>query len=195
MKTPKYRLLLLLGMVMVFLAAGPGTVWAHPNPTTPCGGSVAHDHLAPDWTALQKAQIQTTLQIDFPLATVVEAATKNYNCHAYAWTGKDLWVNNPAVYIDSYEVDWAEGHKLTYLHCLTHNPTHSAIDTEPLDYKANSKWGALCLMYHDWNYVPDGRPMSPPWGGPGRFYSNYGSVVACYDRADCICGNHQDCEI
>jgi hypothetical protein len=188
MKTQGYRLFLSLCTGMLLMAVCPGTIWAN-TVTTPCGTNVGHSHITPDWTAAQKAAIQGALQTDFPQATVIGPATKNYNCHSYAWAGAAEWISDPGVYIDSYELDAAEGHKLTYMHCLTHSPTHSAIDTEPLEYKANSKWGNLCLMNHDWDYVLDGRPCSL-----GGNYANYGSVVAIYDSAECICGDHEDCD-
>lgn len=183
MTIQKKKLLIVLGITMLFIV-GPGTIWAN-DVTTPCGSDVAHSHIAPDWTAAQKTAIRNSLETNFPDATVTGAATKNYNCHSYAWAGSAEWINDPGVYIDSYELDALEGHQLTYLHCLTNSPSHSAVDCDPVNYKANSKWGNLCQMYHDWDYVLDGRAG----------YADYGDVEAIYDSSDpCPCEDNEDCD-
>lgn len=185
MKAQKKKLLIVLGIAFLFLA-GPGTIWAN-DVTTPCGTDVDHDHYTPDHSATTKANIKAALEAAYPDANVVGEATRNYNCHSYAWAGSAEWIGNAAVgvYIDSYELDALEGHQLTYMHCLTNSPSHSAVDCDPLNYKANSKWGDLCLMYHDWDYVLDGTPP----------YTDYGDVEAIYGPSDpCPCGDNEDCD-
>lgn len=176
-------------ILILLLAIGTGTIWAN-TVTTPCGSDVAHSHITPDWSATWKTAIRNALEADFPDATVTGEATKDYNCHSYAWAGSQEWIGDPGVYIDSYELDALEGHQLTYMHCLTNSPSHSAVDCDPVNYKANSKWGNLCCMYHDWDYVLDGRASSL-----GGNYTDYGDVTAIYAPSDpCPCEDNEDCE-
>ena len=177
----------MLVTAVVVLSVFSNTVYAN-SVTTICGRSVSHSHPSPDWTSIQKNDIKNNLIIDFPFASVIGEATKSYNCHSYAWGGSSEWIDNPGAYIDSYEFDASEGHYLTYLHCLTYSPSHSAVDCDPPDFKAKSKWGNLCLMYHDWDYVLDGRPCSG-----GGSYVDYGDVTAIYELNPICCGDFEDC--
>ena len=65
----------------------------------------------------------------------------------------NAWVGSADPYADSYESDPMEGHKLTYKQELGDDPAHSAVDHEPLDYRATSKWGHWSLVEHDWDVV------------------------------------------
>jgi hypothetical protein len=156
--------------------------------TTPCGAAVGHDHYAPDWTNAQKAAHEDAIEADFDGITVFEnSTTKSYNCHSFAWAAAQEWIDDPGAYFDSYQVDFANGHQLTYATCLTHSPTHSAVDHAAWDYKATSKWGNLAKVTHDWDNVPDGRVWTM-----GGTYSDYGPVTGIYSRKCCGAGGN-DC--
>jgi hypothetical protein len=147
---------------------------------TPCGTDVlcwiSDDPEGDDFTAQEKADILAYMAATYPEATVLHPASRLYNCHGYAWIpSTSKWLNDPAPYIDSYD-DEEGGDRLTYAHCVTNGPTHSAYDEG--NYEAISKWGQLPVSYHDWDYVP----------------SSYGDVVAAYVRTDCSeCGPNSDC--
>jgi len=153
------------------------------NTTTPCGANVVTTALVgDDWTLAQKEAIDAGIETNFPAVTVHElSATKSYNCHSYAWDGgANGWMNDPGPYIDSYAPDVSNGDKLTYMHCLTNGPSHSAVVTG--SYTATSKWGALSLVDHDWDDVPNGT----------NGYADYGDVAGVYGAVDCDC-THADC--
>ena len=146
---------------------------------TPCGTDVycrmSTDPEGDDFTAAEKAWILADMEASYPEAEVLHPASRLYNCHGYAWIPtSSKWLNNPAPYIDSYD-DEEDGDRLTYAHCVTNSPTHSAYDEG--NYEAISKWGQYPVCYHDWDYVP----------------SIYGDVAAAYVRTSCDgCGN-DDC--
>ena len=162
--------------------------------TTPCGSRVGIEHPGDtEYTAAQKAAIKDALDTDFPEADYVSEATITCYCDGYAWAGADFDEGNIAywVYIDSYHLDALNGHQLTYEHCLTYGPTHHAVDLDPANYLARSKWGTFCVMEHDWDYVPDGRACSLE--GLSN-YADYGSVAAIYGPKECSCSEDEDCE-
>lgn len=143
--------------------------------TTPCGGNVGHSHITPDLSLGEKNTIILWEGIYFPYAVRLADPTRSYNCHSYAFSGSHGWVNDPAIYIDSYEVDW-NGDRLTYFDCITYAPSHSAISISNSNYLAVSKWGQGSLMQHGWNYVP----------------VEYGMVQGMYKRTS-GCSTNIDC--
>jgi len=158
-------------------------------PNTPCGTTVDAGILnVSDFSSFQKLLIKHKLEIDFYPAEVIGEATKVYNCHAWAWDGPStsVWINDPAVYIDSYEPNTLDGNILTYWSCLTdaslYYPTHSAVDLTSPGYTAESKWGNGCIMRHAWDNVPDGT----------MGYSDYGDVTQYYISVTPCCGDNND---
>ena len=172
MTIQRKKLVIVLGITMLFIVR-PGTIWAN-TVTTPCGSSVSHTHYTPDWTAAEKAAIRAALESTYDEAVVIGEATKDYNCHSYAWAGSSEWIGDPGVYIDSYEFDAMGGSTLTWGSCLSNGPSHSGDDTGA--YEATSKWGSSCLVVHDWDYGP------------------YGDVEAMYSSIDCNCSPGDDCD-
>ncbi len=140
---------------------------------TPCGGTVAHGHISPELTTTQKNFVIAWENIYFPYA--IRLADPTYNCHSFAFSGGHGWINDPAVYIDSYEVDW-EGDVVTYFNCITMAPSHSAI-VSPSDGLAISKWGYGSLMKHAWNYVPNEY---------GMYQGVYKRTSGCTTNYDCM---------
>ncbi len=137
-------------------------VWVMPasahDVTTPGSTAVTHEHYdttqAPYFmTPAEKAAIAANIEATYASADVKGIAGYEYNCHSYAWEGGNCWIGDPGVYADSYELDWSDGHKLTYKERLEDSPAHSAIDKEALNYRATSKWGHWNLVEHDWDDV------------------------------------------
>jgi hypothetical protein len=145
--------------------------------STPCGGSVSHSHASTDLTTAQKNAIIATENALFPDATRLGDPTTSYNCHAYAFAGSHGWINDPAIYIDSYEVAWGSGHYLTYTDCLTDGTAHSAKDLPESNYLARSKWGMGSLMEHSWDYVPTQYGMTE---------GIYAPTEGCTTNFDCM---------
>jgi hypothetical protein len=173
--------------VAAWLVAASQTAQSH-TIETDCGRNVTHTHCTwPDWNTTDKQGIKDAIENDFTDVQIQGEATKYYTCHPYVWaeSTNTYSLTNGSVYMDSHKVDWMDGHHLTYEHCFTNSPTHSAKDHVPLTYRATSKWGTFCLVEHDWDEVPDGSACS--WSGQAN-YSDYGEdAVGIYDDAPC-CG-------
>lgn len=58
-------------------------------------GYLKHTLTSADWNAEEKVQIEQEVQARFPDASMVDYASKAWNCHGYAF-GKGVWLTNPA---------------------------------------------------------------------------------------------------
>lgn len=168
--------MLQLGLSMVYIAALGTQSFASPL-TTPCGGTVGHGHITPELSLGEKNAIILWEGMYYPYAVRLAGPTNSYNCHSYAFSGAHGWVNDPGVYIDSYEVDWDTGDRMTYFNCITGGPSHSAIDLPSLNMIAVSKWGQASLMQHGWNYVPTEYAM---------YQGFYKQTSGCSTNTDCM---------
>ena len=134
-----------------------------------------------DYSTNEKVTIRNSITTNYPGATVVDDATRQYNCHAYAWHmyqgnyDDKIWIGVYDIegYTDScpdpywetgtyYEVDESEASIVTY--GTPWQITHSAIRLNSNEYL--SKWGPLSLVRHSPTNVP----------------SNYGHTYKYYKR-------------
>lgn len=103
----------------------------------------------------------------YPNAVILGDATKDYNCHGYAWCmasgGPTCWINCGTSSTDVSNISkyWSsDAYKSTTIEndavkIHYYNSDHSAIkSTVPGYYE--SKWGSWCLMRHAPNYCPYG---------------------------------------
>lgn len=102
---------------------------------------------------------------DYPNAKVKAPATKEYNCHSYAWYSQNVdknkyWMNNPSAYFTDGSYTQTntknKGKKIVYY--SEKQPIHSGIvnSVSGSTIKIISKWGEAPLMLHDVKYSPYG---------------------------------------
>lgn len=125
----------------------------------------------------------------YPNAVILDDATKDYNCHGYAWCmasgGPTCWINcgtsstdvsNISKYwtndaFDQTNTDYGAV-KIHY-----YNGDHSAIkSTVPGYYE--SKWGSWYLMRHAPNYCP--------YGSDKHYYTGRNYFIRCIQGLDMI---------
>lgn len=142
---------------------------------TPNGWDVEVIVVTVDWTQNYADAIYQSTTNAYPNATVLSAATKYRNCHAYAWlSGQYVWLNavdSMSTFQLSYF--WDDGsHQYVW---STDGPTFTSNELQTLSgyfgevlyYAASdhsalwvggqnlvSKWGSGCLMGHTLDYCP-----------------------------------------
>ena len=132
------------------------------NVYTPHGTTVSvMKFIGTDWDSVEVATRKADLERDYPGAIVVGDATKNYNCHSYAWymseniNADTVWMDHPTFYFsdNSYGYD-NTGTKVVYGYKPTLSFNHSAIAIG--NGLLRSKWGDGPLVEHTWDNVPEG---------------------------------------
>ncbi len=132
---------------------------------TPKGSSVSVMNISPDLTTAEKTELNNYFDKAYPNATRKASATKNYNCHSYAWysqsTNNTYWMNDPSKYMSdgSYKLHTdlrpRVGFKAYY-----YNGNHTAVVQEikmvdgSQTFWYQSKWGQAGLYYHTLYYSP-----------------------------------------
>lgn len=125
---------------------------------TPNGSSVRATIYSTELTQSQISALNVQTANEFPLATIVDSASRKYNCHSYAWNmvegGNRCWLYSSDVhkYWDdgSYEeIAGSYAEKIYY-----YNGDHSAITIPDMSGYAESKWGAGPLVRHEIDYGP-----------------------------------------
>ncbi len=139
-----------------------------------------------DMSSDEKRSIRNDVITNYPGATVVDDATYQYNCHAYAWhmsqgnINDKVWIGFPATGKNPkscpdpywgtgsyYEVNESEASIVTYgTYGLI---THSAIRLSSNEYL--SKWGAWPLVRHSPTNVPSG------YGRTYKYYKRYSPSI------------------
>ena len=118
-----------------------------------------------EMSASEKANALAWVEEIYPNATVLSEASRQYNCHSYAWNMQDggtiCWINtinsNGAENLSKY---WKNGeyyaetaqNNATKIHY--YNGDHSAVPSPTVPGKYVSKWGELPLMLHEPDYCP-----------------------------------------
>ena len=123
----------------------------------------------------------------YPNAIILGDATKNYNCHGYAWCmttgGPTCWINcgtspSDLSNLSKYWTNDAYGLTSTdYASVKIHyyNGDHSAVkSTVPGYYE--SKWGAWYLIRHTPNYCP--------YGSDKHYYTGAHYMIQCIQGQD-----------
>ena len=139
---------------------------------TPKGSKV--EVLKRGYNASESASAYQYTQSAYPKATIVSAATTEYNCHSFAWysqntTTNKYWMNNPGAYMSDGSYTHVgskptnKKQKVCYVRYPYQNPyIHSGIvikiNGEKIRIK--SKWGAGPLVKHNVKYSPyEGTPV------------------------------------
>ena len=149
-----------------------GAQWCNTTVYTPSGVSICayYEDIAPSWyIEYLEDQAAGWIEDNNSNATRIDAASNQYNCHAYAWHvsegGNKVWVSNyddfdNLVYnVDNYfsgsnpsyaPTAQSEADKVFYGYG---SADHSAITTaQPGIFK--SKWGQWPVYQHAWNDCP-----------------------------------------
>ncbi len=142
----------------------------------------AYKLISSDYSSGEKSSYRSYTISHYPGVSIVDEATRKYNCHAYAWhitqgnNDDKLWIGHDAIshnpescpdpYWETgsyYEVDESEATIVTYMKYGV--ITHSAIRINSNEYL--SKWGASPLVRHAPTNVPSG------YGTPYKYYKRY----------------------
>lgn len=142
----------------------------------------AYKLISSDYSSGEKSSYRSYTISHYPGVSIVDEATRKYNCHAYAWhitqgnNDDKLWIGHGAIshnpescpdpYWETgsyYEVDESEATIVTYMKYGI--ITHSAIRIDSNEYL--SKWGALPLVRHAPTNVPS------DYGLPYKYYKRY----------------------
>lgn len=127
-----------------------------------------------DYTTEQKEYYKTYVESVYDGAQVIGDASVAYNCHSYAWHisegGDSVWVglfdicDEDIYWLDSSYVEVPENIATK----VSYQNNHSAIRSNSFEYI--SKWGALPLVRHAPNNVPN-------YGSPIKFYSRLSQTI------------------
>lgn len=131
---------------------------------TPNGTAVEVFHNTPELTAAEKAALDDWVDTTYPTVVRITSATKNYNCHSYAWysqstTSNTWWMNYPNAYWTdgSYTRRTGDPAKNDKVYYSTSGKEHSGIIYELgriTGYYVRSKWGSCGLVEHYYTSCP-----------------------------------------
>lgn len=138
--------------------------------TTPKGTVIGVYIINDEWTIIEKISMRANILTSYPNVTILNDATKKYNCHAYAWASKtNIWMEDPSAY-------WQDGsyiytgpsvtsyaQKVTYPQIGQNGITHTAHSSSYDGSIMWSKWGSSCLVEHSLYDCPYGRNIVPPY--------------------------------
>ena len=139
-----------------------------------CGNTIPTLRALSDFSNEQKLAYREYMESTFDSIVYVGEATRNYNCHSYAWyspnTSNNKWINYIDGYLSDAHVTQVESYQMTAGTIIVYldennNPLHSAIVVEPNTVNLEntvciSKWGNQCLVTHDVTDVPNEYKLS-----------------------------------
>lgn len=136
---------------------------------TPAGTSVEVYNYSDivDWTSTEKAILNAQTLTSYPTATLLQDASKKYNCHSYAWYSSSslnhYWMDDPTAYMTdgSYYETSRKIDNIAYWYDTFNGitvPIHSGIVQEHMQsgvfVGARSKWGQLGAYNHKFDDCP-----------------------------------------
>lgn len=131
---------------------------------TPKGSAVSVFNYTPELSSAEKNELSAWVKNNYPNASEKSTATRNYNCHSYAWYSQNTntnkwWMNDPSKYMSdgSYQKQsYAKvGQRIYYgASGNEHSGIVSALGRGGYNSYITSKWGQMPLVYHFYTDCP-----------------------------------------
>lgn len=131
---------------------------------TPNGSAVSVFNYTPELTSAEKSELSNWVRSNYPNASEKSGATRNYNCHSYAWYSQNVqsnkwWMNSPSKYMSDgsyYKESVAKvGQRIYYgASGNEHSGIVSALGRGGYNSYITSKWGQMPLVYHFYTDCP-----------------------------------------
>lgn len=131
---------------------------------TPKGSAVSVFNFTPELSSSEKIRLKNQVKSAYPDVTVKSEATRNYNCHSYAWYSQSTssnkwWMNYPSKYMTdgsySKTISVKVGRRIYYgASGNEHSGIVSGLGRQGFNSYITSKWGQLPLIYHFYTDCP-----------------------------------------
>ena len=141
------------------------------NHYTPNGSLVNNVYDTEEMSSSDIIYWNNYITTNYPNVTILEPATREYNCHGYVWSvvegGNEVWIGYSQSGVE--EIFWEDNSYVAVSENIatkvSYSGDHSAVTTTTQDYYI-SKWNRYPLVYHHKN-------DHPGYGVANEFFKRY----------------------